>query len=298
VLIDVQNGITDQTRRHSLVASFLGIGHIVIAINKMDLVNYDEAIFTAIRNDYRAMAEKLGLQGISFIPMSALLGDNVSFLSEKMPWYRGNTLMQYLENCEPVSTHFDAARFSVQYIIDEAQKGLAGKMLSGVLTTGDEVMVLPERKISSVKRIVRGYDEATEAAGGENVVVYLSDGVGARRGDLIAHAKETPVLVNRVEATICWLDAEHDLQPGRRYFLRINAQETTGTITDVQYKTDINTFEQYNDGSPVAVNEFARVIIETTDQLSCDSFSKLPENGRGIIIDAETNYTAGAFVIV
>jgi sulfate adenylyltransferase subunit 1 (EFTu-like GTPase family) len=276
----------------------LSSGHVVVAINKMDIVGYDGQVYTAIKNEYQKIAAKLGLPGITFIPMSALLGDNVSFPSAKMPWYSGLTLMQYLENCDPVKVLFDATRFSVQYVIEGAAKGFAGRMLSGVLRAGDEVVILPEGDSCIVGRMINGYNEVTRAAAGDNVVVYLANNAAAHRGNILAHAHGSPVVTDHFEAYICWLDAEHALQTGKQYLLRINAMETVCTITEVVYKTDVSTFGEYHDPAPVEVNEFAKVKIETRDRIVYDPFAALPEAGRGIIIDAVTNYTSGAFVII
>ncbi len=297
ILIDAQNGITEQTRRHSLVGSFLQTGHIVVAINKMDIVGYSEQVFETIKNEYLEIAEKLTLQNVSFIPMSALCGDNVLLRSENMKWYKGKTLMQYLDKCEPVTAKSDALRFSVQYIIEGQEKGYAGKMLSGNLDVKDNVATFPGEQSRTIGRIVSGYSDVQMATAGQNVVLYFINDLSASRGDIISRFHKAPKCNKVFEATVCWLNIDEPLKIGKEYFLRINSKETVCSISEILFKTDINSFEKYNDENALDVNQFARVKIETKDLIPYDEFSELPENGRGIIIDTETNYTSGAFVI-
>ena len=303
ILIDAQNGITEQTKRHSLVASFLKIKQVVIAINKMDVIGYDEQIFTSIKKEYLNIADKLKLHNLTFIPISALLGDNVSFPSEKMDWYKNETLMQYLENCTPVMPRNDIARFSVQCVIDTDkegfERGIAGKLLSGKLRVGDPLTIYPELKFAIIKKIIASYDAVQEANAGDNICVYLEKNIVAKRGDMICktYSPICPKWNNRFEGTICWLDTELPLQIGKEYILRIGATETICTITEVVYKIDISNFVKYSDEQMLEVNQFATVRIETRDKITYDPYIVLPENGRGLIIDIKTNYTSGAFVI-
>lgn len=298
VLIDALNGITDQTRRHSLVASFLGIKRVVVAINKMDAVDYDEQIFITIKNEYLVIANKLSIQNVTFIPISALHGDNVSFPSVNMPWYMGITLMQYLENCEPILTSNDVTRFSVQFAIGTAEIAYAGKMLSGKLNVGDQIQIFPGEQTSIVGKITKGYATVIEAVATQNICVHLQGDIVVNRGNIIVPTTgSAPMCSIQFEANICWLNSGQTLQINKDYFLRIACQETIGRVTEVIYKTDINSFEKYNDNSPLEVNEFARVKIETNEIIAYDFFSVLPETGRGIIIDTETNYTSAALVI-
>ena len=303
ILIDAQNGITEQTKRHSLVASFLKIKQVVVAINKMDVIGYDEQVFTSIKNEYLKIGDKLQLHNLTFIPISALLGDNVSFPSEKMNWHKGETLMQYLESCEPVMPSNDIARLSLQCVIDSDkeifEKGFAGKLLSGKLRIGDPVTIYPELKLAIIKKIIVGHDAIQEANAGDNICVYLEKSIILKRGDMVckAHDSVLPKNENLFETAICWLDTEQPLQIGKEYILRIGTRETICTITEVIYKIDINNFEKYNDEHTLEVNQFATVKIETRTKISYDPYTVLPENGRGIIIDTKTNYTSGAFVI-
>lgn len=298
ILIDAKNGITDQTRRHSLVAAFLNIAHVVVAINKMDLAGYSEDAFNLLKNEYQLIADKLQLSDVTFIPVSALCGDNVSVLSKEMEWYSGRTLMLYLEGCMPVNKYPDTMRFSVQYTVADAmEKGYAGKMLSGKLKKGDEVVVYPTNERTTVRKIINGYEEVTEAVGGQNICVFLESDTAAMRGSMIAAVDNELICSNEFEATVCWLNANVALQLGVMYYLRINAQETTCMVTDVLYKTDVHSFEKNDTDKIVSVNQFAKVRIKTTDVIAYDLYDTLPENGRGILIDAVSNYTSAAFVI-
>lgn len=300
ILIDATRGITEQTKRHSLVASFLKTNHVVIAINKMDLLNYDERSFDEIKVEYEKIAERIQLQNIDFIPISALVGDNVCFNSENMSWYKGKTLMQYLETCEPTNPGNDITRVSIQYAIGTVEKGYLGLVLSGIIKVNDIVRISPERKTMIVREIVQGYSSIRIAQRGENICLFLSDmqnDTKIERGDIVANLINEPQCNNRFEATICWLDAYGDLQVGKEYFLKINSKETVCRISELMYKIDVNNFEKKYANGHVIVNEYAKVIIETQDIIAFDSYDLLPENGRGIIIDTATNSTSGAFVI-
>jgi sulfate adenylyltransferase subunit 1 len=297
VLIDAQLGITEQTQRHSLVASFLNISQVVVAVNKMDLVGYDEQRFNAIKNDFLELAEKLQLKDLTIIPISALLGDNLSFPSTHMPWNNGKTLEQYLAGAAPAAVPDSATRFDVQYVAGGAESGYAGKLLSGKLKIGDTVAIYPHKHIGVVERIMHGYDEVEKATAGQNCCLFLTSAFDAVRGDLITHPDDSPMCNDHFEATLCWLDADAPLHTNKEYQLHINSFETRCAITEVVCKTDVNTYAQNNNDKQVAVNEFARVKIKTKDKVAYDLFATLPVTGRGILIDTATNYTCGAFVI-
>lgn len=294
ILIDAQNGITEQTRRHSLVASFLKMPNLVVVINKMDIKGYDEHLFSKIKKEYLLIAEQIGLQP-EFIPISALNGDNVSFASEKMKWYMGKTLEQYLESCMPAKLNNEVLRLSIQCTINGQEN--AGKILTGTLKTGDKVAIHPQQTTAIISKILNGYDEIQEAQAGDNICLYFSDNRKLQRGDLIFHKEKAPKQATKFEANICWLDSVSPLQIGKEYYLRIYAFETTCHIIEIVYKTDIATFEQIDDDEPLKANQFAKVRIVTNDPVAYDSFAVLPDTGRGIIIDIITNYTSGAFTI-
>lgn len=299
VLVDALNGITEQTRRHSLVASFLNIPQIVVAINKMDAVDFNEQVFQTIKEQYITIAGKLKLQNISCVPMSALLGDNVINSSTKMEWYKGITLMQYLESCQPILPQSDVTRFSVQYIVDPIGKGYGGKLMSGNLKVGDTVRIYPGTQFATIKKIIVGTKYFTNANAGDNICVYFEQQVDIERGALVCkiHDNDTLQNLNKIRIKTCWLDTQSPLQINESYYLRINSFETICKVTEVVYKTDVDTFEQYDDSTPVSVNEFAQIIIETKDMVAFDSFSVSPPTGRGILIDMKNYYTAAAFTI-
>jgi sulfate adenylyltransferase subunit 1 len=299
VLIDALNGITEQTRRHSLVASFLNIPQIVVAINKMDAVDFNEQVFQTIQEQYLTIARKLKLQNISFIAMSALLGDSVIHPSKNMDWYNGMTLMHYLETCQPILPHTDITRFSVQCIIDTAEKGFGGKLLSGILKVGDSVNIYPGAKNVTIKEIIVGAKHVPRADAGQNICVYFEQQVDIERGALVCkfHENTTPQNLNKIRIKICWLDTQSPLQVNDCYYLRINSFETICNVTEIVHKTDVDTFEEYSDSTPISVNEFAHIIIETKDTVAFDSFKVSPPTGRGILINMNTFYTSAAFTI-
>lgn len=299
VLIDAQHGITDQTRRHSLVASFLEIPQVVVAVNKMDLVHYDSNVFAAIKSEYMIMAEKLGLRNVKFIPISALEGDNVTTESAKMHWYREGTLLHTLESC----TIYDKApgvfcRFATQCIIPtEEGIAFAGKILSGTLQKGDAVVIYPEGIDTTVKKIICNKTEVNTANTLQNVCLYLESNTVATRGDIICDKDNPPQYSKQLDATLCWLDASAPMDISKEYLLRINTIETLCTIKDVLYTIDNNTYEQHAANEQIKVNQFARVVVHTQEMIAYDPYSLLPENGRGILIDPVTYNTAAAVKI-
>jgi sulfate adenylyltransferase subunit 1 len=300
ILIDAQNGITAQTRRHSLVASFLGIQHVVLAINKMDAMGYSEAVFATIKGDFLAIAEKLQLQQLTFIPISALQGDNVTSPSTNMGWYSGTTLLQYLEGCQPVKPLFDGARFSVQAVINTAgagfENGLTGKMLSGNFSVGEAVTAYPGGATATITRIQHGYCEVQQATAGQHICIYLDGSLTIGRGCLLAGPQHPPKYGNLLETTVCWLNDAQPLQVGQPYILRISTHETLCKVTAIASVLDNDTLEPFA-SEAVKVNQFAKVSIETGNKVAYETFSSLPELGRGIIIDAVTLETLGAFTI-
>lgn len=280
ILIDARNGITNQTIQHAKVASFLRTRSVVIAINKMDVVSYNEDVFVKIKNDFTTAVQHLNLQDFCFIPISALVGDNISTPSQKMYWYKGKTILQYLESYTlPHQELNDKAVLSVQYIQDAA---VYGKILSGQIKLCDKMVTNPNREEIIVEKIFYGYKEVVEAKAGENICLYLNENTKVKRGDILTHLSYTPINKTDFETDICWLDAEHPLQSGKEYILRIHTAETHCRIIS----TNI-----------VSVNEFAKIKIETEQPITYDHFSTLPTIGRGIIVDPVTNYTSGTFII-
>ncbi|HXS35390.1 MAG TPA: GTP-binding protein [Flavipsychrobacter sp.] len=295
ILIDAVNGVMAQTRRHLLVASFLRMEHVVVAINKMDLVNYDENVFNTLKDELLQITKDLGIPDIVFIPISALNGDNVTSLSSKMNWYKGATLLEYLENCnnsiDNISSHL---RLPVQH---KGTNGYYGNLVSGTLKKGDTVVINPRGREATVEKIIHGYEETNEAISGQNIYLLLGSDANVERGDVLSHKDNLPADNTEFEAEICWLDSNHPLQINKEYIIRINTATSLCSITEVIYKIDIDTFEKHLDQRSIAANEFARVKIKTENNLAYDAYSALHNTGRGIIIDIDTNNTLAAFVI-
>jgi len=299
ILIDAQNGITEQTKRHSLVAAFLQIKQIVVTINKMDAIDYDKHKYDEIKNQFMSIANELKLNNITFIPISALQGDNVSFSSNNMNWYDGKTLLEYLTDCTPLNKEKNIARFIIQYKIKSKEAPevcYAGRLLSGKLNVGQSVIAYPSKNIHTISRIINGYAESHEAAGIQNLILYFGNTSDLQRGDCISPIDQLPQSSNRLELNICWLDETFPLLTGKKYFLLINTKETIGTVTSIIHKIDNNTFEKRYENS-VSVNQFARIVVELDAPIVHDEYSTLPETARGIMIDPETNYSSGAFTI-
>lgn len=298
ILIDALNGITEQTRRHSQVASFLKIPNVAVAINKMDAVGHDEQIFTKIKNEYKSIEAKLGLPPVTFIPISALRGDNVTRQSTNMAWYKGDTLIEYLEACVPNIQKGSHSCFSVQHTIQtEHGTGYLGRMISGSFNFKGVAGIFPKDYFVMITKIIHNNTEVDSIDGGQNACIYLGGEGRAKRGDIVARYPQKIKCEHLIEISLCWLNAEKSLQQGAEYILRIHAMETVCTIKKIISKTDVTTFEEYQDNKPVKVNQFAKVIIEATDKIAYYPFDVVAEMGRGILIDKVTNYTSGAFTI-
>ena len=299
ILIDAQIGVTEQTRRHSLVADFLKIEHIIVAVNKMDAVNSIESTFLSIREEYQKIAKLLHLKGVDYIPISALTGENVSSLTEKMKWYQNDNLLLLLENYKPINANLKSLRFSVQCgILDNKSNstGYAGKVISGELSKNNQVLISPSGDNATISKIIRDFNEVNHASAGQNITVFLEGNKKLKRGNILSEFINNPICKNKIFATIFWLDDSKQLTEGVEYFLKINSSETTCRVTEILYTIDNRTFEK-RAGKTVELNQFAKIEITTLYYIVFDPFSKLRETGRGIIIDKESFYTSGAFVI-
>ena len=304
ILVDARHGVIEQTMRHSFIASLLQIKHIVVCINKMDLVDYSEEVFEKIKADYENFSAKLDVPDIQFIPISALNGDNVVDKSENMPWYQGGTLLYALENVHIASDlNFVDARFPVQYVIrpqnDEYHdyRGYAGKVEGGVFKPGDEVMALPSgftSKIKSINTIDGSLDEAFPPM---SVTITLEDNIDISRGDMLVKPLNQPVNSQDVELMICWLN-DKKLVPNGKYVIRHTTKEARCIIKDVRYKVDINTLHKIEDEKSIGLNDIGRVLIRTTAPLFYDSYKKNRATGSVIIIDEFTNETVAAGMII
>ncbi|MBT7165174.1 MAG: sulfate adenylyltransferase subunit CysN [Victivallales bacterium] len=298
VLIDARQGILTQTKRHSFIVSLLGIKHVVVAVNKMDLVDFSEKHFLDIRQEFDEFLAKLDITDVTYIPVSALKGDNVIARSEKTPWYDGPPILEYLENVD-ASDHQNENdfRFPVQYVVrpDLDFRGFAGSVLSGAVKKGDRVRVLPSRKESTVKAIVTYDGDLEEAFAPQAGVIVLEDEIDISSGDMIVHANNLPNVTNQFEAVLVWMN-ETALSTGTPYILRQAGRNTKATVGKVSYRIDVNTLQK-SDNVTLGLNEIGKVTVFTTQPIFHDPYSKNRETGGFVLIDAITNTTVAAGMI-
>lgn len=299
ILIDARYGVQTQTRRHSFIASLLGIKHVVVAINKMDLMDYSEDVFNDIRKDYSEFSQELELEDIHYVPMSALVGDNVVNNSENMPWYDGNTLMNILENVEVESDpNFDDVRFPVQFVNRPNLnfRGYCGTLASGILKPGDDITVLPSGKQSKVKTLVTYDGDLDHAVPGEAVTVTLDDEIDVSRGDMIVHSNHhQPHVSSQFKATVVWM-TEQPLVAGKQYSIKVGVNESTGSLTGIDYQIDVNTLKQ-NEVSELKLNEIGLCEFSLNKPVVFDNYKRNRTTGSFIVIDRLTNVTIGAGMI-
>ncbi|MFI5218024.1 MAG: sulfate adenylyltransferase subunit CysN [Bacteroidia bacterium] len=308
ILIDARKGVVEQTNRHSFIASLLGISHIIVCINKMDLVDYNEEVFENVAAEYKKLASKLEVKDIHFIPISALKGDNVVEKSTRMDWYKGPTLMYLLENIHISSddNHIDC-RFPVQYVIrPQAQeyhdyRGYAGRIAGGVFKPGDEVKVLPSGFNSKIKTIdflgIKGNENLGEAFSPMSVTMTLDSEIDISRGDMIVRENNVPSIGQDIEMMVCWMN-EKKLMHGGKYTIRHTTKEVKCVIKDIRYKVDVNTLHRIETDKEIGMNDIARIHIRTTQPLFYDSYRKNRITGSIILIEEGTNETLGAGMII
>jgi bifunctional enzyme CysN/CysC/sulfate adenylyltransferase subunit 1 len=303
VLVDARQGLTEQSRRHAVILSLLRVPHLVLAVNKMDLVDFDQSIYENIYREFTQFATKLNVPDLEVIPISALQGDNVVTRSENMPWYSGPTLMHHLEHVHVASDRdLIDARFPVQYVIrpksDEFHdyRGYAGQVAGGVLKPGDEVVVLPSGMTSKIAKIDLFDQEITEAFPPMSVTVHLEDDVDVSRGDMIARVKNAPVPSQDIDAMICWMTTA-PLQPRQKLAIKHTTRTGRALVKDIQYRLDVNTLHRDQATNELGVNEIGRVTLRTTVPLLCDPYSKNRTTGSFILIDEATGVTVGAGMI-
>lgn len=303
ILIDARLGVVEQTRRHSIIASLLNIPHVVVAVNKMDLVQYSQDVFNNIAIDYAEIANSLGLKDVSYLPISALKGDNIVDKSTVMPWYEGSTLLEHLENVEIAKDiNLTHPRFSVQYVIrpqtEELHdyRGYAGKIISGVYKKGEQITVLPSGLKSSIKSIEIGGKELAEAHAPQSVVLQLEDDIDISRGDIIVTNNQLPTISQELEVLLCWMDNK-PLTKGSKYLLQINSRTVKSVIKDIEYKLDVNTLEKNFETKEAGLNDIIKATIKTASPMPYDSYSALRANGGAILIDETSNVTVGACMI-
>jgi len=299
ILIDARNGVQTQTRRHSFIASLLGIRHIVVAVNKMDAVGYREEVFEQIKAAYREFSDRLDLGDIQFVPISALKGDNVVHPSQTMPWYGGSTLMYLLENVHIASDrNLEDLRFPVQYVLRPNLdfRGYLGTLASGVLRKGDEIMVLPSRKTNRVKSIVAFEGEIAEAFAPMAVTVTLEKEVDVSRGDVLVHPDNLPHLDERFEAMLVWM-AEEPMKPGKQYLVKHATKVLNGVVSELRYRVNVNTLE-HESAAQLALNEIGHCVVDLSQPVAFDAYKKNRATGAFIVVDRMTNTTVGAGMIL
>jgi sulfate adenylyltransferase subunit 1 len=302
ILIDARKGVIEQTTRHSFLVSLLQIQQVVVAVNKMDMVDYSEDVFNKIVADYKVLAGKVGLKNVTYIPVSALKGDNIVYPSAKISWYTGDSLLTHLENVEleidDTSAH---ARLPVQWVVrpqtDELHdyRGYAGRVSSGSFRVNDKVTVLPSGFSSTISKI-EFYDKVPqEAIAGMSVTVHLADNIDISRGDIIVNSAGLPQLSNLIEADLCWMDTR-PLDPSLTYLVQHNTKTIRCKISEVLYKVNINTLEK-DYIEDFKLNDIGRIVIKTAEPLAFDPYQLNKANGGAIIIDSRTNVTVGALML-
>jgi sulfate adenylyltransferase subunit 1 len=303
ILVDARNGVVEQTKRHSIVASLLGIKHVVVAINKLDLVDYSKNVFDTITRNYEEVAAAIGLKNITFIPISAAKGDNVVEPSKNLWWYEGETLLQFLENV-PVSetVQHEDARFPVQYVIRPQSttlhdyRGYAGKVTNGIYRKGDQVTILPSGTETKIKSIELNNSEIEEAFAPQSVVLHLEDNIDISRGDLIVKSSHLPSLNNEPEALLNWMD-QKPLTPGDKFLLQINNRLVKSVVKEIEYKINVNTLEKEASPEKLQLNDVARIKLKTVSPVAFDPYNNIKSSGSAILIDETSNSTVGALLI-
>ncbi len=304
ILIDARKGLVEQTYRHSFIASLLKIPHIIVCVNKMDLVGYDEAVFEKIVQEYKAFSSKLEISDIQFVPISALAGDNVVNRSETMTWYQGATLIHMLEtvHIESDYNHIDS-RFPVQYVVRPHSKefhdfrGYAGRVAGGIFRPGDEVIVLPSGFSSRIKDIHFGEQLLEEAFAPMSVTVTLEDDIDVSRGDIIAKPNNQPKGEQHIDLMLCWMN-QRPVNLNSKFYVRHSTRGVLGVLKEIQYKLDINSLTRIENVGELQMNDIARVRIHTAQPLFFDSYRKNRITGSLVLVDEGTNETVAAGMIV
>ena len=303
ILVDARQGVVEQTRRHSIIASLLKIKHVVVAINKMDLVEYSQDVFNNIVIDYAEVAKQLGLKDVTYIPISALNGDNIVDKSETITWYEGKPLLEFLEAVEiDNDINLTDARFQVQLVIrpqtEELHdyRGYAGTVTSGTYKVGDKVTVLPAGIKSTISTLEAAGKQVDEVFAPQSVTIQLADDIDISRGDSIVKSDNLPQVGNELEVILCWMD-DKPLIPGNKYYLQHGSRLVRSVVKQVEYKLDVNSLQQQPVEGTVKLNEVVKAVIKTASPLVFDSYDKLSENGSAVLIDETSNSTVAAVLI-
>nr|BFE59774.1 hypothetical protein GCM10020063_043000 [Dactylosporangium thailandense] len=297
ILVDARKGLVEQSRRHAFLCSLLRVPHLVLCVNKMDLVDYSQEVFDRIADEFTSFAAKLEAPDLTVIPISALHGDNLVSRSDKMPWYEGPSLLHHLEHVHIASDrNLVDVRFPVQYVI--APDRFAGQVAGGVIRAGDEVMVLPSGLTTTVARVETADGELSEAYPPMSVTLRLADDLGIARGDLVCRPNNAPQVAQDIEAMVCWMDETRPLAVGGRYSIKHTTRSVRAEVRGLQYRLDVNTLHRDESATALSLNEIGRVRLRTTAPLAADEYRRNRTTGGFIVIDETSNRTVGAGMIV
>jgi sulfate adenylyltransferase subunit 1 len=302
ILIDARKGVIEQTKRHSIISWLLGLPHVIVAVNKMDLVNYDEKVYNKIVDDYKILQQQIGIKEVTFIPISALTGENIVDPSANMPWYKGGSLLTVLENVQLSNDiNLTNGRFPVQYVIRPQSpdlhdyRGYAGKITSGIYKKGDKITVLPAGLGSTISKIEKDGKEVEEAFAPQSVIIHLANDIDISRGDIIVRTGDEPKVTQDLEVMLCWMDTK-PMEPGSKYLIMHNNKQIRCSIKTIDHKLDVNTLEKQVIAS-AQLNDVCKVSLKTARPLAVDSYKDLRTNGAAILIDETSNLTVGACII-
>ncbi len=304
ILLDARRGITEQSRRHAFISTLLGVPHLVVCVNKMDLVDFSESVFESIRAEFGEFATRLRVRDMTFIPVSALLGDNVVTRSPNTPWYEGATLLSHLERLHVASDrNLVDVRFPVQYILRPQStevidyRGYAGTVASGVLRPGDRIMALPSGLESTIASIDTADGPVEEAFPPMAVTITLADDIDIGRGDMICRPHNLPTVVQDVDAQVCWMDESASLMVGRRYAIKHTTRWARAVVKELSYRIDVNTLHRVEDATELALNEIGRIQLRVTQPLFVDAYQTNRQTGAFVLVDEGTNRTVAAGMI-
>ncbi len=304
ILIDARKGMLEQTHRHSFIASLLGIPHLIVCVNKMDLIDYDKDKYEKIVNDFKKFSSKLNIKDIRFIPISALKGDNVVNKSENMDWYSGGTFLHNIENLHISSDDNQIdCRFPVQYVIrphrEEFQdfRGYSGRVASGIFKPDDKIKVLPSGFTSEIKKIYLGDSEINEAIPKTSVTITLKDEIDVSRGNMIVRENNSPMITQEFDSLITWMN-EKDLLPNSKFILKQTTNETLAIVKNILYEVDINTLHRIENVNELKLNSIGRIQIKTAKPIFFDEYSKNRSTGSFILINPQTYETVGAGMVI
>ena len=303
ILVDARKGLREQSRRHAFLATLLQVPHLVLLVNKMDLVGYDEDAFGQIRREFTEFATRLDVHDLTAIPISALAGENVVVRSRRMPWYEGGSLLHHLEHVHIASDrNLIDVRYPVQYVIRPQSgrhrdyRGYAGQVAGGILRVGDEVMVLPSGFTTTIRSIEDAGGPVDEAFPPMSVVIRLNDELDVSRGDMICRPNNAPVVSQDIDAMVCWM-AETPMRPGQKFAIKHTTRSARALVRDLRYRIDINTLHRDSSCSELSLNEIGRVRLRTTQPLLCDEYRRNRATGGFILIDEVTNRTVGGGIV-